>query len=134
MENKKIFRYFSKEKLNDYEKEKGFLSYANLFGEDTQLILCNEIVKQYEFLELEHGTDYDEENDTYIDIYQYYIIDDYTARLLKEYTQEIIFYHNELDIYILGVTHFGTSWNYILTDIKLEKINENRYKAYIEEE
>lgn len=130
----KIFAYFDENELNDYEKEKGFLSYANLFGEDTQLILCNEIVKQYENLELEHGTDYDEENDIYIDIYQYYIIDDYTARFLKEYTQEIIFYHNELDIYILGVTHFGTSWNYVLTDIKLEKINENKYKAYIEEE
>lgn len=129
----KIFAYFDENDLNDYEKTHKYLSYANMLGKETQAILCNNIGKQYEFLELENGTDYDEVNDTYIDIYQYYIIDDYTARLLKEYTQEIIFYHNELDVYILGVTHFGTSWNYVLTDIKLEKINENRYKAYIEQ-
>lgn len=26
-----------------------------------------------------------------------------------------------MDIYLWGITHFGTSWDYVLTDIELEK-------------
>ena len=31
---------------------------------------------------------------------------------------EIVYYSEELDLYIWGVTHYGTSWDYVLTDIK----------------
>ena len=34
-------------------------------------------------------------------------------------TDEILFYNETLDMYVWGVTHCGTSWNYVLTDIKL---------------
>ena len=38
----------------------------------------------------------------------------------KVYGIEVSKYGNEkLDIYIWAVTHFGTSWDYVLTDIKL---------------
>lgn len=60
-----------------------------------------------------------EQNDA-PDIFQYYIISDAGAELLKDYTDEILYYIDYLDIYVWGVTHYGTSWDYVLTDIKIE--------------
>ena len=130
------YRWIKENELNSYEKENKRLSYANLFYNDDSLILCNNIANDYEELELVNGTDYNEEDDYYEDIYQYYIISDSLANRLIEYTNEIIYYHNKLDIYILGVTHFGTSWDYVLTEFKIEKIEdtEDWYRAIKEED
>ena len=54
------------------------------------------------------------------EIFQFYIISDNGARILKDYTNEIVFYCDSLDMYIWGVTHYGTSWDYVLTDIEIE--------------
>lgn len=51
------------------------------------------------------------------EIYQYYIISNEGARILCELTDEIVFYNEDLDMYIWGVTHWGTGWDYVLTDI-----------------
>ena len=59
----------------------------------------------------------EQENSYNADIYQYYIVSDNGAEILKE-INEIVFYNEELDMYVWGVTHFGTSWSYVLTDIK----------------
>lgn len=53
----------------------------------------------------------------YSEIFQYFIISDNGAEILKEYTDEIVLYNSELDMYVWGVTHYGTSWDYVLTDI-----------------
>lgn len=53
------------------------------------------------------------------EIFQYFIISDSGAEVLKNWTNEIVFYNEELDMYVWGVTHWGTSWDYVLTDIKL---------------
>ena len=43
--------------------------------------------------------------------------------------------NDELDIYILGVTHWGTSWGYVLTDLELVKDSDDGYfKAIYEKE
>ena len=55
----------------------------------------------------------------YDEIFPYYIIWDNGAEILKDYTNEIVFYNEELDMYVWGVTHWGTSWDYVLTDIRL---------------
>ena len=55
------------------------------------------------------------------EIFQYYIISDNGARILEDYTDEIVFYNSELDMYVWGVTHWGTSWDYVLTDIQCER-------------
>jgi len=55
------------------------------------------------------------------EIFQYYIISDNGARILEDYTNEIVFYNSELDMYVWGVTHWGTSWDYVLTDIQCER-------------
>lgn len=59
----------------------------------------------------------DEENNT-PEIYQYYIVSDFGAEILEE-ANEIVFYNEVLDMYVWGVTHYGTAWDYVLTDIKL---------------
>ena len=53
----------------------------------------------------------------YSEIFQYFIISDNGAEILKEYTDEIVMYNSELNMYVWGVTHYGTSWDYVLTDI-----------------
>ena len=55
------------------------------------------------------------------DIFQYYIISENGAKILEEWTDEIVYYLPVLDLYVWGVTHYGTSWDYVLTDIKIEK-------------
>lgn len=52
------------------------------------------------------------------DIYQEYIISQNSAEYLARNTDEIIFYCESLDIYLWGITHFGTSWDGVYTLIK----------------
>lgn len=70
----------------------------------------NEINDQIEELEREQD---DQE------VFQWFIVDDWGARLLKE-INEIVYYNETLDMYLWGVTHYGTSWNYVLTSIKID--------------
>lgn len=64
------------------------------------------------------------EQDEQREIFQYYIISDNGAEILKEYTNNPVFYIPVLDCYVWGVTHCGTSWDYVLTDVKLELSEE----------
>jgi hypothetical protein len=57
-------------------------------------------------------------------VMQDYIISEYGFEILADYTDEIVFYNENLDMYIWSITHFGTSWDYVLTDIKLVKDGE----------
>ena len=79
------------------------------------LVLNNDIMpalisKGFEF-DIYCGTDYDEENDYCLDVFQYFIINGRDAERLSEYTNELVYYCEPLDLYILGVTHFDTAWN-----------------------
>lgn len=60
------------------------------------------------------------EQDEQHEIYQYYIVSGAGAELIQEYTNDPLFYIDFLDCYIWGITHFGTGWDYVLTDVKLE--------------
>lgn len=62
----------------------------------------------------------EEEQDRQPEIFQYFIISEQGADILKDYTNEIVFYNSNLDMYVWGVTHWGTSWDYVMTDIKIE--------------
>lgn len=79
------------------------------------LVLNNDIMPAlisngFEF-EIYCGTDYNEEDDYYLDVFQYFIINYSDAERLSEYTNELVYYCEPLDLYILGVTHFGTAWD-----------------------
>lgn len=59
----------------------------------------------------------EQDNSLNEECFQYYIVSDNGAEILKE-CNEIVYYNEELDMYVWGVTHWGTSWDYVLTDIK----------------
>lgn len=61
------------------------------------------------------------EQDEQPEIFQFFIISGQGAEILEDYTNEIVFYNSDLDMYVWGVTHWGTSWDYVLTDIPCEK-------------
>ena len=89
------------------------------------LILNNDIMQELSkkdiYFELYSGCDYIEEYDEYCDIYQFYIISELDAERLAEFTNEIVYYNEELNLYILGVTHYGTSWGYVPSGWKEEE-------------
>lgn len=140
---KKLKMYVKMEDLNEYEKEHNKISFKRLFDKlFTDAILCNDITKlfyaningEYNEPQIEIGTDYDEENDEYVDIYQYFIVDfnSYTYSKMQELREQlgkefVMYYIDLLDIYVVGISHFGTSWDYVLTDIEptqnIEKAN-----------
>lgn len=73
--------------------------------------------KKEELTEKLEELEEEQENSYNAEIFQYYIVSDNGASLLEE-INEIVFYNEELDMYVWGVTHWGTSWDYVLTDIK----------------
>ena len=97
------------EEIEEINEEISELMLDNENDEHTEEI--EELQAKIEELEEEQENSYNEE------IYQYYIVSDHGARILEE-INEIVFYNEELDMYVWGVTHFGTSWDYVLTDIK----------------
>ena len=84
----------------------------------------NDIENEIENLEndiydLQNDIDYYQCADRDVEFFQYYIIDNSGARILTEDTTERVFYNEDLDMYIWGVTHCGTAWDYVLTDIEI---------------
>lgn len=108
-------------KVSDYGLEHRYLDYHTLSKIVGDCILNNTIIEEIPYgWELVNGDDLDE-NSEYYDVYQWYIIDSQGYELLSRLTDEIIYYNEQLDLYLWGITHFGTSWDYVLTDIKLKK-------------
>jgi len=60
----------------------------------------------------------------YQEYYQYYIISAAGYEILSDYTNETVFYNDELNMYVWAVSHYGTSWDYVLTEIPIE-LEEN---------
>lgn len=112
--NGKVYGY----KVSDYALEHGYLDYYTLSKIVGGHILNNEIISVtgIENWEMVNG-DYNE--DEYYDIFQYFIITWMGYEFLSEYTDEFVYYNEDLDMYVWGITHFGTSWDYVLTDIRL---------------
>lgn len=71
----------------------------------------NEINEQIEELESEQCDG--------LEVFQWFIVDNQGARLLQD-IDEIVYYNETLDMYLWGVTHYGTSWDYVLTNIKID--------------
>nr|DAY93978.1 MAG TPA: hypothetical protein [Caudoviricetes sp.] len=149
MESKKYNEYYYGKKVSRYGLENGKVDYACLREAIGDCVLCNNMEKRlYETMDIASDPDtlfkieyteeefeeneelkeeyedyyeYFENNKEMYDIFQWYIISDSGAQLLMRETDEIVFYDNELDVYVWGITHWGTSWDYVLTDIKLKE-------------
>lgn len=123
-------------KVSSYGLSNGYLDYRALAGIVGDLILNNTLMTLEDFYwELVAGQDtyaYDEDGNecdlcsdeccdaAALDVYQTYIISEYGYKFLRDHTDEIVYYCEELDIYLWGITHYGTSWDYVLTSIELE--------------
>lgn len=102
--------------VSAYAKEKGYLDYRTLAKMLEDCILNNSLRSEiFEGWELVHGK---------VDqaIMQDFIISRYGFELLQEFTDEIVFYNDRLNIYIWAVTHWGTGWAYELTNTKLNEM------------
>ena len=102
--------------VSDYGKEKGYLDYRTLARMLENVILNNSIrsetlgvIGEWEVV----AGEFDKM------VMQDFIISGHGYEILKEFTDELVFYNEELGVYIWAVTHWGTSWAYELTNVKL---------------
>lgn len=113
----KKFYISNKEELNSEELRTGKVSYKRIIDRYiSDLVLCNNIENLEPYEEL-----WDNMQNSYedIEIYQYYVcnLTEFEKEKLLEYGI-ILSYSNVLDVDVLCVDHFGTSWDYVMTDVK----------------
>lgn len=120
---KLVGKYFCGNEISNYGKEHEFLDY-DTFSRAFDHVLNNSIFELGQGIgcgwELVNGLDFDYEEEEIIEepeVFQWYIVSDSGAQIIQDYTNEILYYHDKLDIYLWGVTHWGTGWDYVLTDI-----------------
>ena len=102
---------------------------------NNSFVLCNNIVEVdqsiYDNMLFNY---YDEESDSYIDIFQWFITDcnESDVEYLQKYFDLKFTYSNMLDCYILCVDHFGTSWDYVACPVNNVDGYTPKVKSYEE--
>lgn len=138
MEKEKRYKIFYGENDNEYVtrylKEEdiinGYLSEAKAFEIFyTDMIMCNNYFSHCNYDNINALIDeYDEESDSYIDVYQNFIINiEYDKDITIKATEKMgntLFYDNDLGIYITGITDLGTNRQYVPTDLKVEEVTD----------
>ena len=109
-------KYFYGHEVSEYGQEHGYVDYKT-FAKAFQCVLNNEIISHDLGWELINGT---EDIESGIEVVQWFIVDSFGAELCEKYN-EIVYYSNDLNLYLWGVTHYGTAWDYVLTNIKLKE-------------
>lgn len=112
--------YVNKENLNEEELKKGRVSYRRIIDRYVgDIVLCNNIEQLDDSIFDNAINLYNDENDDDNEIYQYYLCN--IGEWEKEQLEKmgiIISYSNMLDCDVLMVDHFGTNWDYVITDIE----------------
>ena len=129
--------------MGNWEKEQGYASYRTIVHRFVgDIVLCNNIIEidpsVYDNLLIETEETYYNENgeeiteDEYyeddnaycetneLEIFQWYLCN--LTQWEKEQAEKaglILSYSDMLDCDVLCVDHYGTSWDYVLTDVKL---------------
>lgn len=113
-------RTFYGVEVSDYAENNNRVDYSTL-AKTGDAILCNNIPNiDYNIYDnIINGDLWDDEEQNEFEIFQYYIVSDSLKEILCYHTDEIVMYSELLNCYIWGVTHWGTSWDYVLTDITL---------------
>lgn len=99
----------TKDYLQEYKKEHNNYYEMVRFCTEGRHILNNEIFGLFSDWECVNGEEFDEDGE-WIEVYQFFIISDAGAEMFKDHTNEIIYYSEYLDMYLLAVTHYGTCW------------------------
>lgn len=82
-------------------------------------VLCNNVTAvDPQMWENMYGNFYREDDETLIDIYQYYITDCSAddVRYLSEWFNLPFLYSEELDCFVLCVDHYGTAWDCVMIE------------------
>lgn len=123
----KKFYVSNVDELNEQEKKTGCVSYRRIIERYiSDLVLCLKI-EEIDELVWENMQNIDFDSDEEINIYQYYLcnLTEFEKEMLLEYGI-ILSYSNVLDLDVLCVDHLGTSWDYVMTDVKwTDNINED---------
>lgn len=131
-------KYFNGNEISQYGLEHGYIDYGTL-AKGFDAVLNNNIINNTDDWEVVNGSEYEDEyvdeyeeeyedeyeeeyedEKQYKEIYQYYIISESGYQTLSNCTNELVYYSEELDIYLWAIDHFGTGWDYVLTGIKIE--------------
>lgn len=115
--------------VSAYGKEKGYLDFRTLAKMLEDMILNNSIRSETLGVIGEWEIVAGEFNEM---IMQDFIISKYGFNILKEYTDEVVFYNERLDIYVWGVSRWGTGWAYELTNVRLKEMVSNGQKTNLE--
>jgi hypothetical protein len=103
------------------KKETFYTTYAEAVNWlNNSLILCNNITEiDTSIYDNMRFSDYDEESDSYTEIYQWYITDcsEGDVEYLEKHFGLLFTYSDLLDKYILCVDHYGTSWKYVHCEV-----------------
>lgn len=102
-------------KVSEHGLERGYLDFRTL-SEIMGACIFNGSVREATPYDWEMLTGVIEEDD---ELMSDYIISRYGYHILRDLTDEVVFYNENLDIYVWGLKRWGTDWSYELTDIKL---------------
>lgn len=105
-------KFFYGNEVSEYGQKYGLVDYGT-FAKAFSHVLNNEIVKHGYWEPVSGFEDEEEQNE----VFQWFIVDENAVDLLQE-ANEVCLYNEEFDMYLWGVNHFGTSWDYVLTSIK----------------
>lgn len=121
-ENDYITRY-----LKEGEIINGYLSEAKAFDIFYQGMIMSNNYLQNNYDNLDYIIDaYNEEEDYYTDEYQIFIIEpEFSEEITKKATEKMgntLYYDNNNEIYLTGITDLGTSRTIVPTDLKVEEV------------
>ena len=102
-----VNEYNSELLIDDYDVK----TFDDLTDDDIEEIIDN------------YGDDIINDLDLYTDIYQWYIIRESDVSLLEN--DYPIYYCDELDLYIVGITHLGVSWDMVYTNVEIPQFMLN---------
>ena len=133
-------RWINESKLSRETLEAGYLDYSALASMLYDGMILNNSLdletfldeipegawfeRYEEFLEDENLTEDEYDSYEYFydalgSVYQWYMVSDRDARFLLD-AGELVIYSDDLNINLWCITHFGTSWSYVYTNVKLE--------------
>lgn len=121
-ENNYVRRYLKEEDILD-----GYLSEAKAFEIFfSDMIMCNNYLQQ-NYDNIDYLVDgYNEGENYYVDEYQVFIVnlefdEETTIEVIKK-TGNTLYYDNNLDLYIMGVTDLGTSRRIVPTGLIVKEV------------
>lgn len=87
------------------------------------LILCNEICEVDESVYENMRFELEDKNGDYVEIYQWFLtsLSFGDMEYLERHFGLHFTYSNKLDLYVLCVPHYGTSWDYVYWTTDLEQ-------------